>query len=175
MTESIYPFDNKTNYDLAALKALNDLAEKTVRKEKSKRTRTLCYVIGAACLVGGALVYNIQSTIASLLLLYGVLLLWVGISWKNWQLRSTKSQLKRGMNVCVYEFDDEEIICNTEAVVNRYSYEQVEAVVANQHYYAIFFDKNNGIIIDRKGFTEGDDMFFKSFIGQHTKIPVQDV
>ena len=110
MSDSIYPFVNKTNYDLAALKALNDLAEKTVRKEKSKRTRTLCYVIGAACLVGGALVYNIQSTIASLLLLYGVLLLWVGISWKNWQLRSTKSQLKRGMNVCVYEFDDEEIM-----------------------------------------------------------------
>ena len=175
MSESIYPFVNKTNYDLAALKALNDLAEKTVRKEKSKRTRTLCYVIGAACLAGGALVYNMQSTIASLLLLYGVLLLWVGISWKNWQLRSTKSQLKRGMNVCVYEFDDEEIICNTEAVVNRYSYEQVEAVVASQHYYAIFFDKNNGIIIDRKGFTEGDDMFFKSFIGQHTQLPVQDI
>ena len=59
MSDSIYPFVNKTNYDLAALKALNDLAEKTVRKEKSKRTRTLCYVIGAACLAGGALVYKI--------------------------------------------------------------------------------------------------------------------
>ena len=175
MSESIYPFVNKTNYDLAALKALNDLAEKTVRKEKSKRTRTLCYVIGAVCLVGGMLVYNMQNTIGSLLLIYGVLLLWVGFSWKNWQLRSTQRQLKRGMSVCTYEFDDEEIICNTEAVVNRYSYEQVEAVVASKDFYAIFFDMNNGIIIDRKGFIEGDDMFFKTFIGQHTKIPVQDV
>lgn len=175
MSDSIYPYVNKTNYDLAALKALNDLAEKTIRKEKSKRTRTLCYVIGTVCLVGGVLTNSIQSTVSSLLLIYGVLLLWVGISWKNWQLRSTKSQLKRGMQVCVYEFDDEEIICNTEAVVNRYSYEQVEAVAASQDYYAIFFDKNNGIIIDRKGFTEGDDMFFKSFIGQHTQLPILDV
>ena len=60
-------------------------------------------------------------------------------------------------------------------MVNRYSYEQVEAVVASKDYYAIFFDRNNGIIIDRKGFTEGDDMFFKSFIGQHTQLPVQDI
>ena len=102
MSESLYPFVNKTSYDLAALKALNDLAEKTVRKEKSKRTRTLCYIMGIVGLVGGALVYNMQNTIGSQLLLYGVLLLWVGISWKNWQLRSTKSQLKRCMHVCVY-------------------------------------------------------------------------
>ena len=75
MSESLYPFVNKTSYDLAALKALNDLAEKTVRKEKSKRTRTLCYIMGIVGLVGGALVYNMQNTIGSLLLLYGVLLL----------------------------------------------------------------------------------------------------
>lgn len=175
MSESLYPFVNKTNYDVNALRALNELAEKTVRKEKSKRTRSLCYLAGLVCLVGGGTLYQSQSTIGSLLLLYGVLLLWVGISWKNWQLRSTKSQLKRGMHICVYEFDDEEIICNTEAVVNRYSYTQVEAVAANKDYYAIFFDQNNGLIIDRKGFTEGDDMFFKSFIGQHTQLPILDV
>lgn len=174
MSESLYPFVNKTNYDRRALVALNDLAEKTVRKEKSRMTRLLCYVGGVAGLAAGAFLYENSSLVGSLLLLYGVLLLYVGLSWKTFQLRSSQRQLQRGMQVCTYEFDDDEIICNTEAGVQRYGYDQAFAVASNQDFYAIYFDAKNGIIIDRQGFIEGEDLFFKAFIGQHTQLPIQE-
>lgn len=174
MSESLYPFVNETTYDRAALTALNDLAEKSVRKEKSRRTRYLCTILGLAGLVAGVFCYKYQTMVGSLLLLYGVLLLVLALNWKSFQLRSSQRQLQQGVRVCTYEFDDDEIICNTGAGVNRYSYEQIYAVAADAKWYAIFFDMNNGIIIDRNGFTEGDDMFFKGFIGQHAQLPIQD-
>ena len=117
--------------------------------------------------IGGILV-------GSLLLLYGVILLLVAISWKNFQLRSSQRQLPRGMRECTYEFDEEEIICNTEAGITRYSYEQAFAVVSDQNWYVIFFDMSHGIILDKAGFTTGDAMSFKAFIGQHTQLPIQE-
>ena len=102
MNESLYPFVNQTTYDRRALTALNDLAEKSVRKEKSRITRLLCFVLGLIGLVAGAYVYPKQSMVGSLLLLYGVLLLLVGISWKSFQLRSSQRQLQRGMKICTY-------------------------------------------------------------------------
>ena len=111
----------------------------------------------------------------SLLLLYGVLLLLVAVSWKSFQLRSSQRQLQRGMRECTYEFDDDEIICNTEAGVTRYSYEQTYAVVSDKDWYAIFFDISHGIVIRKTGFTVGDPVSFKAFIGQHTQLPIQEI
>ena len=125
-------------------------------------------------LVGGAYCYPHQNLVGSLLLLYGVILLLVAISWKNFQLRSSQRQLPRGMRECTYEFDEEEIICNTEAGITRYSYEQAFAVVSDQNWYVIFFDMSHGIILDKAGFTTGDAMSFKAFIGQHTQLPIQE-
>ena len=174
MSESLYPFVNKTTYDRRALAALNDLAEKSVSKKKSQVTRLLCYVLGLIGLVAGAFLHEASPMISNLLLLYGVILLLGGISWKSFRLRSSQRQLQRGMQECTYEFDDDEMICTTEAGEQRYSYEQVFAVVCDQDWYVLFFDAGHGVIIDRKGFIEGDDMFFKFFIGQHTQLPIQE-
>ena len=154
MNESLYPFVNHTTYDIKALSALNRLAEASVRKEKSRRTKSLCWLLGVVGLVGGAYCYPHQNLVGSLLLLYGVILLLVAISWKNFQLRSSQRQLPRGMRECTYEFDEEEIICNTEAGITRYSYEQAFAVVSDQNWYVIFFDMSHGIILDKAGFTQ---------------------
>ena len=54
MNESLYPFVNHTTYDIKALSALNRLAEASVRKEKSRRTKSLCWLLGVVGLVGGA-------------------------------------------------------------------------------------------------------------------------
>ena len=153
MNESLYPFVNHTTYDIKALSALNRLAEASVRKEKSRRTKSLCWLLGVVGLVGGAYCYPHQNLVGSLLLLYGVILLLVAISWKNFQLRSSQRQLPRGMRECTYEFDEEEIICNTEAGITRYSYEQAFAVVSDQNWYVIFFDMSHGkmCIRDSKG------------------------
>ncbi len=154
MNESMYPFVNHTTYDMQALSALNRLAEATVRKEKSRRTRALCWLLGVVGLVAGAYCYPHQSLVGSLLLLY---------------------ELQRGMRECTYEFDDDEIICNTEAGVTRYSYEQTYAVVSDKDWYAIFFDISHGIVIRKTGFTVGDPVSFKAFIGQHTQLPIQEI
>ncbi|MFR5026158.1 MAG: hypothetical protein ACLTC3_08310 [Evtepia gabavorous] len=96
MNESLYPFVNHTTYDIKALSALNRLAEASVRKEKSRRTKSLCWLLGVVGLVGGAYCYPHQNLVGSLLLLYGVILLLVAISWKNFQLRSSQRQLPGG-------------------------------------------------------------------------------
>ena len=75
MNESLYPFVNHTTYDIKALSALNRLAEASVRKEKSRRTKSLCWLLGVVGLVGGAYCYPHQNLVGSLLLLYGVILL----------------------------------------------------------------------------------------------------
>ena len=80
MTESLYPFVNHTTYDIKALTALNNLAESSVRKDKSRRTKMMCWLLGVVGLVAGAYCYPHQSLVGSLLLLYGVLLLLVAIS-----------------------------------------------------------------------------------------------
>ena len=174
MSDSLYPFVNETTYDRKALAAMNDLAEKSVRKKKSRITRLLCYVLGLFGLVAGAFLHNAAPTISSLLLLYGVILLLVGMSWKSFQLRSSQRQLQRAMQVCTYEFDDDEFICTTQAGEQRYPYDSIFAVVSNKDWYVLFFDMGHGVIIDRKGFTEGDDPSFKAFIGQHTQLPIQE-
>lgn len=173
--ESLYPFVNQTTYDIPALSALNRLAEATVRKEKSRRTKALCWLFGVIGLVAGAYCYPHQSLVGSLLLLYGVLLILVALSWKSFQLRSSQRQLQRGMRECTYCFDDDEILCHTEAGVTRYTYDQTYAVVADKDWYAIFFDTSHGIILRKEGFTVGDPVSFKAFVGQHTQLPIQEV
>ena len=111
---------------------------------------------------------------SSLMMLYGVILLILLISWKNFQLRSSQRQLPQGMKECTYEFDEEEIICTTAAGEQRYSYEQVFAVVSDMAWYVIFFDASHGIILDKNGFSVGDARDFKAFIGQHTQLPIQE-
>ena len=108
------------------------------------------------------------------MMLYGVILLILLISWKNFQLRSSQRQLPQGMKECTYEFDEEEIICTTAAGEQRYSYEQVFAVVSDMAWYVIFFDASHGIILDKNGFSVGDARDFKTFIGQHTQLPIQE-
>lgn len=61
MNESLYPFVNHTTYDIKALSALNRLAEASVRKEKSRRTKSLCWLLGVVGLVGGAYCYPHQT------------------------------------------------------------------------------------------------------------------
>ena len=119
MEESLFPFVNRTVYDQRALVALNRLAEASVRKEKSRRTRALCYVCGVAGLVAGAFVYRYQAIVGQLLLLYGVLLLLVAISWRSFQLRSSKRQLQRGVTDCRYEFDEDEMLWRISALLRR--------------------------------------------------------
>ena len=174
MNESLYPFVNHTTYDIKALSALNRLAEASVRKEKSRRTKSLCWLLGVVGLVGGAYCYPHQNLVGSLMMLYGVILLILLISWKNFQLRSSQRQLPQGMKECTYEFDEEEIICTTAAGEQRYSYEQVFAVVSDMAWYVIFFDASHGIILDKNGFSVGDARDFKTFIGQHTQLPIQE-
>lgn len=176
MNESLYEFVNETAYDTRALSALNRMAEATVRKEKSQRTRMLCFILGVFGLVAGFFCYKNSSLIGSLLVLYGFLLLFVGISWKSFQLRSSRRQLQRGAQNVVYEFDDEEIVCNlASGLIQRYTYDQIEAVVSDADWYAVFFDMDHGIVLDKSGFTTGDAISFKAFIGRHTMLPIQDI
>ncbi len=176
LNDSMHAFVNHTSYDTRALSALNLMAESTVRKEKSQRTRMLCFILGAFGLVAGFFCYKNNTLIGSLLMLYGCLLLFVGISWRNFQLRSSKRQLQRGAQSVVYELDDEEIVCNlSSGLIQRYTYDQIDAVVSNSEWYAIFFDMDHGIILDKAGFTTGDAMSFKAFIGQHTMLPIQEI
>ena len=152
------------------------MAEATVRKEKSQKTRMLCLILGAFGLIAGFFCYKNNSLIGSLLVLYGVILLYVGVTWKRFQLRSSKRQLQRGSDSVVYEFDDEEIVCRlSSGIIQRYTYDQIDAVISNDEWYAIFFDMDHGIVMDRNGFTTGDAMSFRAFIGQHTMLPIQDI
>ena len=166
MNESLYPFVNHTTYDLNALRALNDIAEATVRKEKSRRTKFFGLILGVFGLVAGAMLYPKQNLIGSLLLLYGVVLLIMVLRWKSFQLRTSQQQLQKGMRECN---------CSTGAGVTRYPYEQMFAVVSSADWYAIFFDESHGVMLDKKGFIEGDAMSFKSFIGQRTMLPIQEI
>jgi hypothetical protein len=165
---------NVTQYDTRALTALNDLAQRSVRKESSQRTRRLAFLMGLVGLVLGAVVYPMQSMVGSLLLLYGVLLLLLVMNWKSFQLRSSRRQLQHGVKTCTYTFTGQEIICETEAATLRYAYDQAFAVVADRDWYAIFFDAAHGVILDKNGFTQGDPLLFKSFLGQHTMLPIQE-
>lgn len=175
ISESLYPFVNTTNYDINALKALNDLAEKSVRKQMTKPKRILSGVIGVACLALGGYMMPSHPFVGAILLVYGVLLFLMCISWKSFHLKSSQRQLQRNAQVCTCEFSDDEIICNTDAFQQRFTYKEVFAVVTDQQWYAIFMDKNHGIILNRDGFTQGDPAMFKAFIGQHTKLPIQEV
>ena len=176
MDESLYPFVNHTSYDTRALSALNLMAEATVRKEKSQKTRMLCLILGVFGLAAGFFCYRNNTLIGSLLVLYGALLLYVSVTWKRFQLRSSRRQLQRGAQDVRYEFDDEEIVCHlSTGIIQRYTYDQIEAVVSSEEWYGIFFDMDHGIVLDKTGFTAGDAMSFRAFIGQHTLLPIQDI
>ena len=174
--DPLFSFVNHTSYDTRALSALNLMAEATVRKEKSQKTRMLCLILGVFGLAAGYFCYKNNTLVGSLLVLYGVLLLFVGVTWKNFQLRSSRRQLQRGAQDVRYEFGDEEIVCRlSSGIIQRYTYDQIEAVVSDEAWYAIFFDMDHGIVLDKAGFTTGDPMSFKAFIGQHTMLPIQEI
>ena len=101
---------------------------------------------------------------------------WVRHATYGVQFRAVvvERRLPQGMKECTYEFDEEEIICTTAAGEQRYSYEQVFAVVSDMAWYVIFFDASHGIILDKNGFSVGDARDFKAFIGQHTQLPIQE-
>lgn len=176
MKESMYPFENKTTYDRPALEAMNRLAEATVRKKKSTRTRSLCFIIGVFLLAAGAYYYNVSNMIGSLMLIYGVLLLLGGLYWKKIQVWGSQRQLNQQRSrECTYVFDEEQFACVTENMTDAFRYEQVSTIVCDKDWYVLFFDEGHGVIIDRKGFTVGDDMSFRGFIGMHTQLPILDI
>lgn len=177
MNEDFAPFVNQTTYDRRALEAMNRMAQATVRREKSKRTRLGNAVIGAAFLAGGIYCYMGEGwdLVGMLLVVYGALLLLMVLRWDAYQLRSSQRQLKSAMRECRYAFDEEIFTCTPQAGVTEHPYDQIFAVVADKDWYVLFFDEDHGVILDRKGFTAGDDMSFKPFIGQHTHLPIQDL
>ena len=166
MNESLYPFVNHTTYDLKALGAMNRLAERGVRREKSRRTKGICGVLGLIGLVGGVYCYpppkpggqpddavRLDPADSAHLLeeLPAALL----------------PAAAQGMKECTYEFDEEEIICTTAAGERRYSYEQVFAVVSDMAWYVIFFDASHGIILDKNGFSVGTPGTLRPSSGRH--------
>jgi hypothetical protein len=169
-------FINQTTYDRRALAAMNRLAQASVRKEKSRRTRGGNAIIGVAFLSGGIYCYKGEGwqLAGSLLILYGLFLLLMVLRWDAYQLRSSQRQLQSAMKVCTYAFEEEEFTCATQAGVTHHPYEQVFAVVADEQWYVLFFDEDHGVILEKTGFTEGDALGFKSFIGQHTQLPIQE-
>lgn len=169
-------FINQTTYDRRSLEAMNRLAQASVRKEKSKRTRSGNALIGIVFLAGGIYCYKGQGwdLAGTLLVLYGLFLLLMVLRWDSYQLRSSMRQLQSAMKECTYAFEEEEFTCTTQAGVTHHPYEQIFAVVADEKWYVLFFDEDHGIILEKAGFTAGDAMSFKSFIGQHTQLPIQE-
>lgn len=177
MNEEGYPFVNHTTYDQRSMKAMNRLAQASVRREKSKRTRTGNALLGVVFLAGGIYCYKgMQWELAgTLLVLYGAFLLLMVLRWDSYQLRSSMRQLQNAMRECTYAFDEDKFTCTTQAGMTEHPYDQVFAVVADQDWYVLFFDQDHGIILDKAGFTAGDAVSFKSFIGRHTQLPIQDI
>lgn len=168
-------YSNRTLYDDRALAAMNFLAERTVQKNRTVRARILCFVLGVIGLIAGVLVHPHQKVIGEGLMLYGVILLIVGVSWHTFRLNSSRRQLPQGTRFCTTEFMEEGMTCTTEKGTTVYIYDQVFAIVEDSTWYVIFFDAGHGIILDKAGFTAGEPMMFKSFIGMHTQLPIQTV
>lgn len=175
MEESLHPFVNRTVYDEKALEALNNLAESSVRRGKSQQKRFLALLMGAVGLVLGVLLHNSHPMIAKLLLLYGVILLLLSLYWKKFQLKSSQRQLRASMRNCLYEFSEEGFTCSAEGGTEVFLYDQITAVVTDKDWIALFFDEGHGVILDKNGFTAGDAMGFRGFIGMHTQLPIQDL
>lgn len=175
--DQVVQFENQTVYDKRALGMLNYLAGKSVQRSRSRRTRAFCYALGVLGLVGGVVVFALlpgKRALGTLGLLYGILLLLVGIFWERFQVWSSQRQLVSGVKTCTYTFTDDMISCKTESDTTYYAYRRVYAVTESAEWFGVFFDVNHGIVIDKKGFTQGDPVSFKAFLGQHTRLPIQE-
>lgn len=148
-----------------------------MQKDRYRRNRMFCYILGILGLAGGVAIFAIvpeKQALGAIALIYGLMLLLVGIYWNRFQVWSSQRQLVNGVKTCTYTFSDDMISCETESDVTHYAYNRVYAVAETETWFGLFFDLSHGVVIDKKGFTKGDPVSFKAFIGRRTKLPIQE-
>lgn len=171
-------FINDTNYNKKSLNALNRLAGQTIDPGKKRIYRIVCVVIGALALADGfylQAVKQMEGIVPSLVVVYGLLLLFLGLFWYQFQYYTSKRMMTRGMQTCHYHFEEDGFSSKTQLTDTSYYYHNLFAISENDNFYALFLDSKHGIIIDKSGFTKGDSHSFASFLEEKSGLTIKKV
>jgi len=169
---------NTTNYDQKALSAMNRLASATVQKKKTMTTRSFCIGLGILGLAAGIFVYlrlPEKKTIGNLCLLYGILLMAVGLNWNRFQAWTSGKMMSPGIAKCTYSFEEDAVTVTNDAGESRYAYSRFDAAAEDDDWFMLFMDSKHGMIIDKSGFTAGSDEDLRTLIQETMKLPLDRV
>jgi hypothetical protein len=171
-------FVNDTNYDKKSLSAFNRLAGQTIDSKRHRFHRILCIVFGAVGLSSGCylqLIAQKEGILPSVSYLYGILFLFVGIFWYPFQNYISKWKLSQGIKSFHFEFDLESFRCENQLTSSNYQYQSLSSISENEHWFALFSDNKQGMILAKSGFSIGDPNDFASFLEEKTKLTIRKV
>ena len=150
---------NQTTYDKPTLSALNRLTCQTIQKTKTLVTRAVCLVMGVGGIVVGIMLGrqpDFNPTIASLIMLYGLIFFAASLFWSRFQTWTSGKMMSQGMKHCTFTFEEDALIADNETATSRYAYHRFTALAEDDNWLVLYLDPKHGIILSKKGFQKGD-------------------
>lgn len=149
---------NQTTYDKPTLTALNRLTCQTIQKTKTQATRGICLILGIAGIAVGILLGrkpDFSPTVASLVMLYGLILFAASLFWSRFQTWTSGRMMSEGMKHCTFTFQEDALVADNEAASSRYAYHHFTALAEDDQWFVLYLDPKHGIILNKNGFTAG--------------------
>lgn len=167
----------KTVYNADVLTSMAKAERMTIRKKESKRAHTLALVV-----VGAAIVLEVSSCLFSrqswqnfnwLMVVLGLVLVAVVMNEDQLNGKLASRKLPKERKESVVTFGPEGYTVETQAETSEWKYESVRRVCEMENCYLFLTDRNNGQVLDKKGFLQGDPEQFRDFAAEKTGKPVE--
>ena len=172
-------FQNKTIYDRRTLEKMNQTVNWAVTKKANVMNRTLVMVIPLA--IFGSGFYLMRSSgpspiaIAELIL-GGFLMIWIPFGYRFQAFMASKLVLKDNP-VYTIDFDEKGYVVSSTtthgAPTDRMKYDTFWRLCETMEYFVLMLDKRSGYILNKNGFTQGDEETFRTFIEYKTDLNIE--
>lgn len=165
-------FINETIYNKKNLDLLTQVAGYTVKQRQTMRNRLICFLVGATGLILGITAPFQNGTITVLCQAYGIFFAFTGLFWFKVQCfpnyAAARIQEQRIMH-----FSDEGFSSLSAPNSTLFPYDQLICLVETPTTILLFIDAQNGLILEKSGFTQGDCTDFLHFIAKKTGLELQ--
>lgn len=176
-------FENRSTYDMAAMRALVRVTARKVSRWWQFR-RGVLIVSGVVATVCGALLLGIfrfldttERLLCAISLLIGVIAFVKGLFFYSLMAQRLWKDLLRAEDTMERRFIFQEaafrgIRLNSET---RYAYDAIRAAYEMPDYYFLLLDTGNSVLLDKAGFTEGSAKGFRAFLERKLGDPLEFV
>ena len=162
-----------TIYDLSALTAMARGLRKTVRRRRSRISRTFGWLVVALGLFLGLITLRLDPPeVGWPSVIVAVLLTAVLLTEDRVNGFFAKNKILSGMEDVLTRFGPEGYASNTQAGESRWHYGNIKAIAEGERYLVLALSGRHAQAFDKQGFVQGDIEQLRALLTEKTGLPI---